>query len=375
MTNVKHNRRPRGSIYRRLDSPFLWISYSVNARKFRENTKLTNERQARRLLDRRLGEVADGRFVGLDVRKTTMQELWKLVERNYEIKARKSGSTLAQRWEKHVKPFFGFLKANQVTSDLVGRYIDSRLEAGARPATINRELAIVSRMYSLGLKERKVLERPNIPKLSENNRRTGFVDNVERVRLAAACAKEGLWMRAWFECAVTLGWRVSELLNLRVKQVDLSEGSLRLNPGETKNGEGRLAFLTDAGSILIRECIRGKPSDDFVFTRKDGKPVRNFRAAWKKATEAAGVPALLVHDLRRTGIRNMIRSGIPQSVAMQISGHKTLSVFKRYDIVDESDLRSAAKRMSHGTTAVTQLGHVSVTMTPSQTSQALGLAN
>lgn len=358
----KRSRRPRGSIYERPDSPFLWLAYSCNGRKIRENTKLTNERRAQKLLDKRLGEIAEGRIVSLDVNTTTIEALWKLVERNYEIEARKSGSTLAQRWEKHVKPFFGFLKANQVTSDRVGRYVDSRLEAKARPATINRELAILSRMYSLGIKARKVLEKPNIPKLTENNRRTGFVGSAERDRLASACAREGLWMRAWFECAVTLGWRVSELLNLRVKQVDLAERSLTLNPGETKNGEGRLAFLTDSAFVLIRECSRGKSGDAFVFTRRSGKPVRAFRRAWEKATEAAGVPGLLVHDLRRTGVRNMIRNGVPQSVAMQISGHKTISVFKRYDIVDEGDLRLAAQRMSSGIGAMPELGHDSVTV-------------
>ncbi len=361
--NTKRTRRPRGSIYQRPDSPFLWLGYSCNGRKVRENSKTTNQRKAQKLLDKRLGQIAEGRFVSLDVSKTTIEELWKLVERNYQIEARKSNATLVQRWGKHLKPFFGFLKANQVTSDLVGRYVDSRLEAKAKPATINRELAILRRAYSLGMKAGKVLTKPDIPKLSENNRRTGFVDSAERKRLASACAREGLWMRAWFECAVTLGWRVSELLNLKVKQVDLADHSLRLNPGETKNGEGRLAFLTEEAYLLIQACVNAKGPEDYVFTRRNGKPVKDFRWAWEKATEAAEVPGLLVHDLRRTGVRDMIRKGIPQSVAMQISGHRTISVFKRYDIVDEGDLREAARKMSHEIPTVTDFGHDSVTVT------------
>ena len=69
----------------------------------------------------------------------------------------------------------------------------------------------------------------------------------------------------------------------------------------------------------------------------------NLRKAWKKATDAAGCPGLLLHDLRRTGVRNLRRLGVAESVAMKISGHKTASVFRRYDIVAESDLRDAVR--------------------------------
>ncbi len=102
------------------------------------------------------------------------------------------------------------------------------------------------------------MNRPDIPRLTENNRRTGFLAGVEREHLAVSCAAEGLWMRAWFECAVTLGWRISELLNLKSKQLDLADRSIRLHPGDTKNGEGRLAFLTDKAFVLIKACAMEK---------------------------------------------------------------------------------------------------------------------
>jgi transposase-like protein len=149
---------------------------------------------------------------------------------------------------------------------------------------------------------------------------------------------------------------------------------------DSKNGEGRLAVMTDAVYTLLSECVRGKRLDDFIFTRVSGKPVRDFRVTWRKACIAAGVGRMvcpqcdgdrtldkkghcpqcsrtwkakeqryvgaIFHDWRRTAVRDMVRNGIPERVAMTISGHKTRSVFDRYNIVNESDLREAALKMN-----------------------------
>lgn len=95
---------------------------------------------------------------------------------------------------------------------------------------------------------------------------------------------------------------------------------------------------------LLQECVRGKGPDEFVLTRKDGRPVGDFRGSWDTATTKAGVAGLLFHDLRRTAVRNMIRAGIPERVAMQISGHKTRR-FDRYNVVSQTDVRDAVKKL------------------------------
>ena len=373
-------RRARGSVYRKPDSPYWWIGYSVNGTKIRESTHKTKERAARKILDKRLGEVSTGAFVGPDVNRVTLNELADDFLREYRTNARKSLSHAERRCRLHLRPFFLPYKASQITSTLLARYIEARLQAGAENSTINRELACLRRMYSLAMSATppKALHCPKIPHLAERNVRLGFLEPAERDRLALECAKVGLWLRTMFQLGRDFGWRKSELLGLRISQVDLGERSVRLDGGSTKNGAGRLAILTDASYVLIRECIRGKKPDEYVFTR-NGRRVRDFRVNWRKACCAAGVrrmvcadcpgaiavdsenrcpqcsrvwktkdlryAGLIFHDLRRSAVRSMVRSGISERVAMCVTGHKTRSVFDRYNIVSEGDLREAARKM------------------------------
>jgi integrase len=112
---------------------------------------------------------------------------------------------------------------------------------------------------------------------------------------------------------------------------------IRLEPGTTKNKDGRNVLMTDRVYQLLAGLVHGKKGDDFVFTRPNGKPVVDFRGMWNSACAYAGVPDLLFHDLRGTGARNLRRAGIAEGVIMKIGGWRTRSVFERYAIVDQAD--------------------------------------
>ncbi len=153
--------------------------------------------------------------------------------------------------------------------------------------------------------------------------------------------------------AYITGWRIdSEVLSLRWRQVDFTAGTVTLDPGTTKNGEGRTFPMTQELRALLE---RQRAYRDDVATRlrvsceqlfhRDGRPIKSFRAAFRSACSAAGCPGRVLHDLRRTAVRNLVRAGIPERVAMQMTGHKTRSVFERYNIVSIGDLRDAAKRL------------------------------
>ena len=155
------------------------------------------------------------------------------------------------------------------------------------------------------------------------------------------------------------GWRMhSEVLPLQWRQIDSDAGTVRLDAGTTKNGEGRVfPFTVELRALLeaqraYTEAVQRErgiicPS---VFHR-NGRGIKVFRKAWASACKAAGCPGRIPHDFRRTAVRNFVRASIPERVAMMMTGHKTRSVFERYNIVSGGDLADAARKLD----AVTKL--------------------
>jgi integrase len=151
--------------------------------------------------------------------------------------------------------------------------------------------------------------------------------------------------------AYKTGWRIQEVCALTWAQVDLKAGIVRLEPGDTKNDDGRTVYLDEevlevfqAHDEKRRKLGTALP---WVFLNEDGTDrVKRFDKAWGSACKEAGIPGRLFHDLRRTAVRNMVRAGVPERVAMMVSGHKTRSVFERYNIVSDADLRLAAEKQA-----------------------------
>jgi integrase len=243
----------------------------------------------------------------------------------------------------HLWPIYALLRRQQTNNQQA-----QRTGQITRNGTINRELAALKRMFSLAYRStpRKAHQVPSFPRLKENPPRRGFVDQKQYKQLCNECSKN--WLRTALALGYNFGFRSAELLGMRVRQVDLLNRSIILDPGSTKNGEGRIVKLTSETYELVKQCMFSKAPDDFLISRRDGHPVKDFRTAWKKLTGAAKLPGLLFHDLRRSAVRNMVRRGVPEVVAMRISGHRTRSVFDRYNIVNESDLVEAAKRIEEG---------------------------
>jgi integrase len=226
-------------------------------------------------------------------------------------------------------------------------YSSAKLIRGAANATINRELAALKRMLNLGARQTppKVDRVPYIPMLKENNTRKGFFEHGDFLAFRDALPA---YLKGFVTFAYKTGWRVSEICGLTGGHVDLENSTVRLEAGETKNDEGRTVYLDDELREVFENQRAARKSSrklmPYVFPNEDGNgPIKDFRGAWSKACEEAGIGKKLFHDFRRTAVRNMVRSGVPEGVAMRVSGHRTRSVFERYNIVSDADLRLAAQ--------------------------------
>jgi integrase len=281
----------------------------------------------------------------------TVADLFDDLMVDYEINDKKSQGQLRARLQRHLLPWFGKIQANKLTTREIQAYTRHRLEEGASNASINRELAALKRAYSLGMRSDAVVKRPYIPLLQEANARKGFFEKEELDRVLAALPS---WLHPPLTFAYYTGWRVpSEILPMTWEQVDLEHATVSLYVGQTKNKEARTiylpAVLLDILTAQKRRQDEDYPGCQWVFDRH-GQRIKSFRVRWRNAKAVTGLNRI-VHDFRRTAVRNMVRAGIPERVAMSISGHKTRGVFERYNIVSPADLQEAARKMNPETMA------------------------
>jgi integrase len=331
--------RGMGRIFKR--GPIYWIAYYHRGKEYRESSESESESAAKKLLKKRIGEVAQGRLLGANQERLTFDDLAQALLADYQINGRRSARS-ARLSISHLRKFFGFDRAVDITTDRIKAYAADRQEAKAANASINRELAALKRMFSLAVEDGRLSHSPYIPTLEEDNARQGFVDHAAFVSLRANLSE---YLRDPITFLYLSGWRLGEMKALEWRDVDLAGKVVHLRPEISKNKDARLLPLSgELLEIMDRAREERRPDCPFVFHR-DGEPIGDFRKAWSTACKAAGLRPILVHDLRRTAVRNMVRAGIADRVAMTLSGHKTRSIFDRYNIVSESDLAQATEQL------------------------------
>jgi integrase len=330
-----------GTVYKR--GKTWWIKYYHNGKPIYESAKSEKKMVARKLLDQREGNIANGKAPGVHFEKVTFDELAEDLQTDYRVNAKKSYPALLSRLAP-LNDFFGGMRAPDITTAKVKAYTQKRMEDGKTNATINRELSALKRMFTLAAQctPAKVAQVPYIPMLEENNTRKGFFEHDEYLALLDALPSH---LRIVVTFAYHTGWRVGEIVGLTWDRVDLKEGMVRLEAGETKNDEARTVYLYgELQDLLKKQMAARQLACPYVF-HKDGHRIRRFDKAFKTACEKANIKGhRLFHDFRRTAIRNMVRAGVHERVAMTISGHKTRNVFDRYNIVSPEDLKQAAAK-------------------------------
>jgi integrase len=355
--------RGDGRIFQR--GPSWWIAYNHRGKEIRESvdkyfrergdkSKQITDKHAEKLLRLRRGEIgADSlgakAFIGPQQERVLVCELLDALETDLTLRQAASLPALKSHL-KRIRAAFGDRRAVDISSETVDRYVQSRLSDGAANATINRENGLLAQAFKLGVEGQRINAAPKIRKLSEKgNARQGFFEKADFDEMVKHLPD---YLEGFVKFGYYSGWRRGEIRSLQWADVDLAARVIHLRPESSKTREGRvLALGGELWSVIAKQrAAREYANPDktigvssYVFHHK-GEPIGDLRKSWDAACGEANVGGKLFHDLRRTAVRNMVRAGVPERVAMAISGHKTRAIFDRYNIVDEADLRKAMER-------------------------------
>jgi integrase len=333
-----------GTVYQR--GRIWWVQVYIDGKPIIQSSKSDKKADAVKLRNRLLAKKERGEISGGAPDRVLIGELLDdLLRSDVKDSTRYIYEKVV---EKNIRPAFGKIKAARLTTDMMDVYRNKRTSDGAQHSTVNRELSVLRSALYKGKRRTppKVHIIPYFPLVKETNIRKGFLTDEQYVALRDALLDE---LKALFVTGFITGMRLGEILAIRWEQVDFESGFIVLRTGETKNGQGRAVPILDGDMRTLlaaakRDRDNGWPSCSFVFSR-EGEPIKDFRGGWRNACIAAGVPDLNFHDLRRTAVRNMRRDGVPQVVRMKISGHKTDSMERRYNIVDADDMNMAKALM------------------------------
>ena len=301
---------------------------------------------AENLLRDELKRKADGLAASPDPLRCLVDDLLGALENRYQVEGRRSLERL-QDSITHLLRLFRGVPAAQVRGNDVLRYATLRMEECAAAATVNRELAALRAAYRLGLDNDVIVAMPRIRLLPENNARKGFADAGQVEPSAATSSLR--WPMPCGSCSSPAGGAGPRSCASR-------------EPGTTKTPLiAELRRLLERRQEHTRRCERAQGRTIPEVFHRYGRPIRSMRRAWMTACRKAGRPGLLLHDLRRSAVRNLERAGVSRSVAMKLTVHKTENVYRRYAIVAESDLREGGAKLAalpDGSRSVTHPGQI-----------------
>lgn len=346
-----------GTIYRR--GRIWYFKYHVDGRAFYESSHGETRADAVKLLQRRLGAVAEGRPTGREGEKLTLSELRAILREDYEQRERKSWDRAKRAFAAVVAVFGEHCKVSRVTADRLHQYLTARLDAGAARSTVQKELASIKRALNLAVERGLLPYRVPFPRMGEiRNARCEFVEAWE---WALARPELPEYWQDMGDMAIQLGWRCKgELRPLIWAQVDFDRGLVHLAKYHTKNDDARVYPFAEAPSVLAALQRRRAYTDEveqrtgkqvpYVF-HVEGKPISEsrFYEPWRAACRKAGVLGAdgrhkRPHDFRRSAVRSLETGGVPRSIAKRLVGHKTDAMYARYAITTEDDLRAAVRQ-------------------------------
>ncbi len=343
----------QGRIFQRPGSISWWLDYYARGRRYRESAHTTERKQAEKIPAQRLREVGADLigakpFVGPAQERVKISQLLTALEADYQLRSKATPQVFSHL--RAIRQAFDDHRAIHVSEEAIDRYVTSCLEQGTKPATVNRRLQLLGAAFRLALRRKILNFAPAIRHLSETgNARQGFFEDAD---FQAVVEHLPDYLQDFARWAYLTGMRKSEIASLTWANLDYKGRVIRLGAEASKNGHGRVVALEGELLVIIERRLAARavplPTGETLLAAQvfhlNGRPVGDFRQAWATACQQVGVAGKLFHDLRRSSVRNMIRAGVPERVAMEISGHRTRSIFDRYNIVSERDLREAIRK-------------------------------
>ena len=351
--------RGTGGLFKMKGSRFWYAQfYDANGRPCRASTKKDVKSEAQGVLRKMMGDSERGLPFQGDVKKIRYEDLKAALLQNYAERGNKSLETYADGEEtiwglKAVDTFFKGMPVTKITTDAARDFASKLLESGAANGTVNRSLALLRRMLNIAREDGKIQVVPKIRMMKAGPARKGF---LLRGQFDALLAKLPAHLKPLVVFLYYCGVRVGEAKQIDWSQVDLPAAVIRLEQEQTKGDDARTVPLPD---LLLGMLELQEPKEGLVFDST------NLRKSWNVACDAVGLgklvkvegkrdkryTGLIVHDLRRSAVRNLIRAGVPEGVAMAISGHKTRAVFDRYNITSEQDVVEAMRKVQSTSSA------------------------
>lgn len=341
----------------------------------RESAGTDNKTEARRKLDQRRGNAADGKPT-TDINEITLRKLLTDVENDYLAKGKRSIHDVKDRIKNHILAEHSPLLSQRALSlcydqSILRSYVSWRKEQGAANASVNYELSLIRRGFSLNKNQISVL--PIFPMLKVDNARKVFFSEEEYTLLCNNLPDD---VRRPIQVAWLTGWRMpSEILTREKQHVHIGAGKIILEPGETKNGKGRFFPLIPE----LLEVIREQLAATAVVERKSGHLISSlfhhdgvplvyrtkrgaaktstyFRETFKAGLQASGLSGRICHDFRRSAARDFRHRGVDTQVAMKLLGHLTESIYHRYDIITDEEVFAEAQKLTGSAKSVQSKG-------------------
>jgi integrase len=293
---------------------------------------------AARALKRRLGELHAGQYLGPSAERLTVAAVLEAYQAHLEAKGAKAILDLRGRIA-CVKAQFGTLRVRAIDTARIERWTAALREDGYAPASINSKVRTFRTAMNHARKAGRLLSVPHMPTVSGEHVRQGFVTRPLLERIVKHLPDP---VNDAARFAFLVAWRKEEVLTLTWPQIHRAERTITLPT--TKNGKPRTIAMVDEVAALIeaRWAMRQGP---FVFHKRGRRFTQHLRRYWNRACAAVGAEGLVFHDLRRSGVRNLIRAGVTETVAMSISGHRSLSMFQRYNITSLEDQAAAFTKL------------------------------